>query len=239
MSFIKNILALIGLLAVVGVVYGYQKFGSDIEVLSHFDAKFKTTYMQMWDTLKKTGNSADATVWVVPLEEGVSPEDAEEAMSIVANDLNIVSVGEQPLSEQVALQTGEDQRFLKIFQYCDPATAMKMVEHTDASYLRGDVLVVRHAAPWVETGALKDNRIYLRSSLFDGKTFIGKEAGKIPDNVVPDTPNDVREIQAHGYFVGPSGRSCGGADVPSLFRISLDDDGKPFVSELLPGIEHF
>ena len=36
------------------------------------------------------------------------------------------------MSEQVALQTGEDQRFLKIFQYCDPVTAMKMVEHTDA-----------------------------------------------------------------------------------------------------------
>jgi uncharacterized protein (DUF302 family) len=132
MGFIKNILALIGLLAVVGIVYGYQKFGSDMEAMGHFDPEFKTTYMQMWDTLKKTGNSADATVWVVPLEEGVSPEDAEEAMKIVANDLNIMSVGEQPLSEQVALQTGEDQRFLKIFQYCDPATAMKMVEHTDA-----------------------------------------------------------------------------------------------------------
>ena len=132
MGFIKNILALIGLLAVIGIVYGYQKFGSDMEAIGHFDPKFKTTYMQMWDTLKKTGNTADATVWVVPLEEGVSPEDAEEAMKIVANDLNIMSVGEQPLSEQVALQTGEDQRFLKIFQYCDPATAMKMVEHSDA-----------------------------------------------------------------------------------------------------------
>lgn len=132
MAFIRNLLALIGLLAIVGMVYGYQKFGSDISSISHFDEKFKSTYMGMWQKLKETGNSADATVWVVPLEEGVSPEDAEEAMKIVANDLNIMSVGEQPLSEQVALQTGEDQRFLKIFQYCDPATAMKMVEHTDA-----------------------------------------------------------------------------------------------------------
>ena len=132
MAFIRNLLALIGLLAIVGMVYGYQKFGSDINAVSHFDEKFKSTYMGMWQKLKETGNSADATVWIVPLEEGVSPEDAEEAMKIVANDLNIMSVGEQPLSEQVELQTGEDQRFLKIFQYCDPATAMKMVEHTDA-----------------------------------------------------------------------------------------------------------
>ena len=132
MAFIRNLLALIGLLAIVGMVYGYQKFGSDINAISHFDEKFKSTYMGMWQKLRETGNSADATVWIVPLEEGVSPEDAEEAMKIVANDLNIMSVGEQPLSEQVELQTGQDQRFLKIFQYCDPATAMKMVEHTDA-----------------------------------------------------------------------------------------------------------
>jgi type IV pilus assembly protein PilW len=39
--------------------------------------------------------------------------------------------------------------------------------------------------------------------------------------------------------VGPSGRKCGSADVPSLYRISLADDGKPVVNELLPGIEHF
>jgi uncharacterized protein (DUF302 family) len=132
MGFIRNILALIGLLAIVGMVYGYQKFGSDINAVSHFDEKFKTTYMGMWQKLKETGNSADATVWVVPLEEGVSAEDAEEAMKIVANDLNIRAVGELPLSEQVELQTGEKQRFLKIFQYCDPETAIKMVEHTDA-----------------------------------------------------------------------------------------------------------
>ena len=132
MSFIRNILALIGVLAIVGMVYGYQKFGGDMRAISHFDEKFKPTFMGMWEKLKETGNSADATVWIVPLEEGITPEDAEDAMKIVANDMNIMSVGEQPLSEQVALQTGKEQRFLKIFQYCDPATAMKMVEHTDA-----------------------------------------------------------------------------------------------------------
>lgn len=132
MNFIKNLLALIGVLAIVAVVYGYQKFGGDYAAMQHLDEKATETYSAMWAKLKETGNSADATVWVVPLEEGVSTDDAEEAMKIVANDLNIMSVGEQPLSEQVALQTGKDQRFLKIFQFCDPETAMKMVEHTDA-----------------------------------------------------------------------------------------------------------
>ena len=132
MNLIRNVFALLGVLALVAVVYGYQKFGDDIERINNFDPQFKQTYQGMWNILKETGNSADATVWMKPLEEGVSPEDAEEAMKIVANDLNIKAVGELPLSEQVEMQTGEKQRFLKIYQYCDPETAMKMVEYTDA-----------------------------------------------------------------------------------------------------------
>jgi uncharacterized protein (DUF302 family) len=41
-------------------------------------------------------------------------------------------VGKLPLSEMVELQTGKKQRFLKIFQYCSPRTAMIMVDHSDA-----------------------------------------------------------------------------------------------------------
>jgi type IV pilus assembly protein PilW len=107
-----------------------------------------------------------------------------------------------------------------------------------AAYLRGDILAVRHAAPWVETGVLIGTRTYLRSSLFDGKTFLGSAEANVINNV-PDTPNSVREMLAHAYFVGPSGRSCGGAAVPSLFRVRLGDNGRPVSEELIPGIEHF
>jgi type IV pilus assembly protein PilW len=107
-----------------------------------------------------------------------------------------------------------------------------------ASYLRGDILVVRHAAPWVETGALAANRYYLRSSLFNGRTFIGS-AEDDDVNEVEETPNSVREMQAHGYFVGPSGRTCNGVAVPSLFRVSLSPAGLPERKELLPGVENF
>ncbi len=107
-----------------------------------------------------------------------------------------------------------------------------------AWYLRGDLLVVRHAAPWVETGALSANRYYLRSSLFSGRTFIGSAEGNA-QNEVTETPNSVREILAHGYLVGLSGRTCNGAVVPSLYRIGLSDAGLPERNELLPGVEHF
>ncbi len=132
MSFIRNLLALIGVLAVIAIVYGYQKFGNDYAAFQHLDEKAVETYANLWNILKETGISADATVWVVPLEEGISTDDAEEAMKIVANDLNMMQVAEQPLSQQVELQTGEEQRYLKIFQFCDPQTAMRMVDYSDA-----------------------------------------------------------------------------------------------------------
>jgi hypothetical protein len=107
----------------------------------------------------------------------------------------------------------------------------------DATYLRGDIVATRHAAPFVETGALGANRLYLRSSLFEGKIFAGS-ASADPANLVADTPQSVRQLMAHAYFVGDSGRTCNGDQVPSLFRVSLDGNGQPSVDELLPGIEH-
>lgn len=144
MKTIKNLLALFGLVSLVGVIYAFLNFGSDVSAITSMSPETKSTYSEMWTKLKATGNSADATVWRVPLEEGVSAEDAEEAMEIVANDANIRGVGVLPLSEQVELQTGEKQRYLKIFQYCDPETAMKMVGYSDAfaAYLPCRIAIV-------------------------------------------------------------------------------------------------
>ena len=144
MSIIRNLLALIGLVALIGGGYAYTKFGpqmaqfkdmdmkSEVAALNDLDPKAKDVYKEMWDGLKKYGNSADATVWKVPLAEGVTPDDAEEAMKSVANELNMKGVGDLPLSEQVKSMTGKEQRFLKIYQYCDPLVAATMVDYSDA-----------------------------------------------------------------------------------------------------------
>ena len=142
MGFIRNLLALIGLLALVAGAYAYSQYGDmlsqmggmkgEMAALQELDPKAKEVYTDMWQKLKETGNSADATVWKVPLEDGVTPEDAEQAMKFVANEHNIKAVGELPLSNQVELETGTKQRFLKIYQYCNPQTAMLMVEYSDA-----------------------------------------------------------------------------------------------------------
>ncbi len=142
MGLIRNLLALIGLIAILGAAYAYSQYGGmlsqvggmgkEMAALEQLDPKAKEVYTGMWQKLKESGNSADATVWKVPLAEGVTPEDAEASMKMIANEHNIKAVGELPLSSQVELETGKKQRFLKIYQYCNPQTAMLMVEYSDA-----------------------------------------------------------------------------------------------------------
>ena len=111
--------------------FGLQNF-KDLANLKDFDPQAANVYVDMTKSLLATGNGAEATIWKVPVEEGVSAEDVEDAMRSVANEHNFKNVGELPLSEQVALMTGKDQRFWKIYMFCDPLTAAKMVDYSDA-----------------------------------------------------------------------------------------------------------
>lgn len=63
----------------------------------------------------------------LPVEEGVSLDQAIESMKLRANMLNMPLVGEMPLSAQVKAM-GEDSRRIEIFQFCNPLTAKDMVQ---------------------------------------------------------------------------------------------------------------
>ncbi len=137
-KFIWNLLALVGLLLVAAIIwlsvtfsFGLQNF-RDIPNVASFDARSPEVYMTMAKTLLATGNAAEATVWKIPVADGLTVADVEQTMTLVANEHNIKNVGELPLSEQVAAMTGVAQRFLKIYMFCNPLTAAKMVEYSDA-----------------------------------------------------------------------------------------------------------
>ena len=129
MRLIINILALVGILAIGGGIYGWTKFGDDYKTFKSFDPKAGEVYWEMWTKLKESRVTAQATVWVKEFDEGVSKEDAEESMKLVANEMNMKIVGELPLSEQVFAETGKPQRYLKIFEFCDARTARLMVDY--------------------------------------------------------------------------------------------------------------
>lgn len=173
MGFIRNLFAIIGLLAVVGGVFAYTQYGDllsqaggmkeEITALQQLDPKAKDVYKEMWQKLKTSGNSAEATVVVYPVDDGVTAEQVETAMRFKANELNIKNVGELPLSEQVELETGQPQRFLKIYQFCNPQTAMQMVDFSAAfsAYLPCRIALVEDKAGGLQLYSLNmDMMIY-------------------------------------------------------------------------------
>jgi uncharacterized protein (DUF302 family) len=137
-SLIKWILITIGAISTYYMTSLQIQYGVTSKVISemisptlHPDAMEKV-YMPMTNTLLDTGDITMASIVRVKVADDVSNEDVEEAMESIATAEGIRSVGMLPLSEMVELQTGEKQRFLKIFQYCSPRTAMVMVDHSDA-----------------------------------------------------------------------------------------------------------
>ena len=192
---IRNLFAAIGVLAVLTVGYLYFSYRDDIEAVQGLDPNARQVYAQMWQRLKETGTSADATVWKIPLAEGITPEDAEQTMSFVANSHNIKDVGELPLSDQVEQMVGEKQRFLKIYQYCDPLTAMKMVDYSDAfsAYLPCRIAMVED-----KQGKYALYSLNMDLMISGGKTLppeLLEEA-----NRVRETIRDIMERGATGEF---------------------------------------
>ena len=132
MNAIRNTLAVIGLAAIAGAIWGVITFMPYYNVFQTFDSQAAATYKDMIMKLMQTGSAVDATVWKRQVKDGLSVTDVEDVMKSVAVELNIKSVGELPLSQQVEAMTGQKQRFLKIYMYCNPLTAAKMVDYSDA-----------------------------------------------------------------------------------------------------------
>ena len=129
---LRNLFALIGFLAVVVAIVLGVKMAPMKQAFDGFDERAMSVYSDMAEKLLETGNSAEATVWKVPVNDDLSAEDVEETMRFVANEHNIKNVGELPLSKQVEAMTGKKSRYLKIFMFCNALTAAQMLEYSDA-----------------------------------------------------------------------------------------------------------
>jgi len=198
---IWNLLALVGLVVVAGIIwlaingnFGVQGLRS-VGSLADFDPKASEVYLTMAKSLLESRNAAEATVWKIPVAAGLSTEDVEQTMRFVANEHNIKNVGELPLSEQVAAMTGEPQRFWKIYMFCNPLTAAKMIEYSDAfsAYLPCRISLVED----------KTGKLWIYTQNMDMMIHGGKSLP--PDlyaeaNQVKDTILDIMNRGASGEF---------------------------------------
>jgi type IV pilus assembly protein PilW len=108
----------------------------------------------------------------------------------------------------------------------------------DGGYIEGDIVTLRYASPWrVETADMVGTRLYLRSSLFEGKLFLGSEQDQAANEVL-DRPQQQHQMLAYTYYIADSGRDCAGEAIPALFREAPNANNRPVAEELVAGIEN-
>ena len=129
MTFLRNLLALIGLIAVGLTVWSAPFLWRAKTAFDGFDDQAFATYRVMADQLFETGSPSAATVWKAKVADGLTFEEVDQSIRQVAIDRNIRGVGDLPLGDQVAAMTGKPWRKLNIYLYCNPLTAAKMIEH--------------------------------------------------------------------------------------------------------------
>ena len=129
MGLIRNLLALVGLLAIISVAGVYLKFG---DTINGFDPHAGEVFLDLGKQTLETKSMAEASIWKVPVEEGLSPVEVEQTMKFVANEHNMSNVGELPLSNDIEAKSGTSYRFVKIYLFCNSLTAAKMLDYSDA-----------------------------------------------------------------------------------------------------------
>jgi hypothetical protein len=163
---LRNLFALLGFVAVVVLIVVAMKIAPMKQAFDSFDENAINVYTEMANNLIESGNMADATVWKIPVKEGLTPGDVEDTMRFVANEHNIKNVGELPLSGQVEAMTGEKTRYFKIFMFCNALTAANMLDYSDAfsAYLPCRVSMVED----------KEGKLWLYSLNMDAMIYGGK-----------------------------------------------------------------
>ena len=136
-------------------------------------------------------NDITQTVAQMSLEEGVSKEDAVEAMLSKAADLNLKLVGQQHVSKELESR-GVDTPYLAIFQFCDPMDARTMIMNNPvfATYMPCRISLVED----------KDKRLWLMMLNLD--VLINS---KTQDQKVVDTAIRVNQSMLEIMVAGATG----------------------------------
>lgn len=158
-NLIVFLLALVGLAALIGGGMAYQKMAdTDPQMFSAikelttamvtgtdsttvikqqltaegFDPEAFETYKRFMAKLWASRDPADAMVWAVPVDDGISAEDVKTSLKNLAVERDFLFVGESPFYEQVEKVTGKKFRHISFLNFCDVRVGMQMLAHNNA-----------------------------------------------------------------------------------------------------------
>lgn len=140
---------------VLGAMAGLLAGCGTLGAMGNLEAGAGTEAGRMWDRwVQSDGDIAVATTWERKVKPGVTVAQIEQTFASISAELNFRPVGELPLSQELAARTGQPQKLLKVYSYCNPFTARKMVDFSPhmAAYLPCRItLVERDDGLWLYT----------------------------------------------------------------------------------------
>ena len=179
---LRNLLAIVGLVVIIAAAYAMVKFQPVLTTITEFEDNAGGVFAEMGVKLLEPGNMAEASIWKVPVDEGMTAEEVEETMKFVANEHNFKNVGEMPLYKEVESMSGEAYRYVKIFMFCNALTASRMLDYNDAfsSYLPCRITLIED----------KEGKLWLYTLNMDGMIYGGRP---LPADLKEEAEN-VKEI---------------------------------------------
>ena len=91
---LKNILAAVGLIAIVAAIGLYVTFGGMISKAQKLDAEALPAYMAMFEKVVENGDAARAMMKEWKINEEISNEDAAESIKALAEEYNMRITGD-------------------------------------------------------------------------------------------------------------------------------------------------
>lgn len=126
---LRNLLALVGVAALVAGGVGYMK-------AKDFQAALDPGAMEMFKALGgkyvETLDPGVAVVKTVAVKEGMKPEDVVDSLKSLAVQHGMLFVGESPFYKQVEAVTGKPYRFISFYSFCDASVGAMMIEYNSA-----------------------------------------------------------------------------------------------------------
>lgn len=126
---LRNLLALVGLVALVAGGVGYFKL-KDLQAA--LDPGAAQLFQELGGTYMKTLDPGVAVVRTVPVKEGLKPEDVVDSLKSLAVQHGMLFVGESPFYKQVEAVTGKPYRFISFYSFCDASVGAMMIEYNSA-----------------------------------------------------------------------------------------------------------
>ena len=128
-SLLRNLLALIGIAALIGGGVAYVKVNA---VVDQLDPGAMEMFNRLGSRYMETLDPGVSVVKTVQVNEGLTPEDVVESLKSLAVQHNMLFVGEAPFYKQVEAVTGKPYRFVAFYSFCDARVGVAMLEYNTA-----------------------------------------------------------------------------------------------------------